>query len=85
MNKLWDTLKNEVDELKRVRDELKVQAHLGKAEAKETWNRLEAHWPTVENKIKEIEASAVDLADELVESTKSLVDEIRQGYQKMRK
>jgi CBS domain-containing protein len=34
-------IQREIDELRRVRDELKVRMHLAKAEAKDRWNELE--------------------------------------------
>ena len=45
-----------IGDLKRLRDELRVQAHLGKAEAKDAWSRLEASWPDIEEKLKVIES-----------------------------
>lgn len=85
MTKLKETLDKEVEELRRVRDQLKVQAHLGKAEFKDAWARLEAHWPKVEEKLKKLESETSEFKDELLESAKDLVEEIRQGYLRMRR
>ena len=38
---LEDKLSEELNELKRVRDEIRVKIHLGKAEARELWERSE--------------------------------------------
>ena len=34
----------QLEKLKEVRDELRVQAHLGGIEAKEAWRRIEPHF-----------------------------------------
>jgi CBS domain-containing protein len=72
----------ELDELRRVRDELRVQLQLGKAEAAELWERLE-------QRFGEAEAHARTLArraeDEVAEAARSVMDELRSGYQRLRK
>ncbi|MCB9654876.1 MAG: hypothetical protein H6729_12175 [Deltaproteobacteria bacterium] len=85
MNKVKEELKKEIEDLKRLRDELRVQAHLGKAEAKDAWSRLEASWPDVEEKLKVIESETSEFADNLFASAKGLVAEIREGYSKFRR
>ena len=38
-----------LDDLKRLRDELRVQAHLGGLEAKDAWAEVEPHFDTLMN------------------------------------
>ncbi|MBK8014398.1 MAG: hypothetical protein IPK13_24000 [Deltaproteobacteria bacterium] len=85
MNNMKDELKKEIEDLKRLRDQLRVQAHLGKAEAKDAWSRIEASWPEVEVKLKAIESETAEFADSLFTSAKGLVAEIREGYSKLRR
>ena len=39
-----DRLKQMLDELRAERDRMKVQIHLGKAEAKQEWEQMEVKW-----------------------------------------
>ena len=54
-----------VEALKRERDELKVQIHLGKAEAKEEWERLDAKWDELAAQREEMKAAATETAKEV--------------------
>ena len=47
------TFKRELDALATLRDELKVKAHLAKADVKDEWNRLESRFQTFEQDIDE--------------------------------
>lgn len=80
-----EQLDRELDDLKTVRDELKVKIHLAKADAKDTWNNLEEKWPEVESSLKRFEGRATKALDEIGEATRSLFGELRQGYQRLKK
>jgi hypothetical protein len=82
---ILESIKKEVAELQRTRDELKVRAALGKAEAKDVWDRLESQvWPDVERKLQTLERHAGSAADDVASATKNLIEEIRTGYKKLR-
>jgi CHASE3 domain sensor protein len=80
-----DTIQKEVAELKTFRDELKVQAHLGAAEAKNTWLKLEAKWPELERRMQLLEDESSDAVQRMADATKDLMSEIRSGYNKLKK
>lgn len=72
-------------ELKQHRDELKLKLHLGKEEAKDEWEKLE-------NKYQELKARSAVILEEAGESAKEVgsalelvVDELKNGYQRIRK
>ena len=85
MNKLGETMKNEIQDLERIRDELRVQLRLGATEAREAWKRLEAEWPRVEEKLHDFERASSDAANGVATATKRLVAEVRDGYRKLRR
>lgn len=78
-------LDREYEDLKQVRDELRVKAHLAKADMKDAWDDLEAKWPRVESSLKRFEDQASKALDEFGSATRSLFRELRDGYQKMKK
>lgn len=84
MSDLRDKLKEEMERLKTARDELKVQLHLGKAEIKEQWDKLEKAWEHAEAKLKVLRDESADSAEDIGSAAKLLVDQIKEGYQHLR-
>jgi hypothetical protein len=82
MGKLNERLSDELDQLRRLRDELRVQLHLGKTEVKQEWDRLEKRWVEVEGRIKH---SGEDRIQEIGDSVKELLHDIRQSYDYLRR
>lgn len=70
-------VRDEVDLLVRVRDELRLQLHLGKLEAKDEFHRLEDRW-------QHVKAAAAETATGAAQSVRELLQEIRDGYRKLR-
>lgn len=79
-----DKLSEEFEDLKRIRDELKLKIHLGKAEAKELWERSEHKLEEVESKLKSISAQAEKPMHDVGDAAKLLLGEIREGYKRIR-
>jgi len=69
--------RNEVDALVRIRDELRLQLHLGKLEAKDEFERIEGQW-------RKVKAAASKVADDAEEGLQGLLGQIRAGYRKLR-
>lgn len=67
------------------RDELKLQAHLFKAEAREEWEKAEARWRKVQDKSNEAGRTAGRMGDELAGTIKGVAREIQEGYERIRK
>lgn len=74
----------ELGELRRVRDELRVQVHLGRAEAKELWEKLEHRFGEAEGKVRTLARRAEEPVQDVAEAAKLLLDEIRVGYRRLR-
>ena len=72
-----------LERVKQERDELAVRLHLGKAELREEWDRLEPKW----DEMKARAASLSDESDEVVEDIKAafglVAQEVRKGYRRI--
>ena len=77
-------LKRELQDLERIRGELRVQLHLGGAEARDAWDKIERKWERVENELGRIGEQAKAPIDEIGNATRSLINEIKQGYNRVR-
>jgi hypothetical protein len=78
-------LKDEVSKLEQTRDELKVKIHLGAMEAQEIWEKVEKNWGHLEARIKVVGDATQESASEVEEAAKILVEEIKDGYKRVRK
>lgn len=74
-----------VSALKRERDELQVQLKLGSAEAKEQWEELEKEIAKLTSKADHIGDVAEQTGEQVIEAAKLAVDEIKKGYERIRK
>ncbi len=71
-------------ELVQTRDELRVQMHLAKADARDEWEELEGKWAEFEQKMDKVEDAAEEAAKEVGEALSALGSEIKAGYQRIR-
>ncbi len=72
------------DELKKTRDELRVQAHLFKAEAKDQWEELEEKWNEARRDMAPALKAAKEASGNVGEANRLLLNEIKEGYKKIR-
>jgi SMC interacting uncharacterized protein involved in chromosome segregation len=81
--------KKELDELlkklEQRRDELSVQIHLGKAEAKDLWQETERKWLHLRSQLDEIDNDTSDVAKGVGAAAIIVAEEIRQGYDRLKK
>lgn len=82
---LRDRVHEEVQELKAMRDELRVQMHLSKLEARELWDELEGRWQHVESKAEQVGHASQETAEDVGQAAKLLLDELKDGYRRLRK
>lgn len=73
-----------VGQLKKMRDEMRLQAHLAKAEAKDEWVKAEAKWDQLKDELPRIDESADDIIDKLSDGAKKLAQDIRSAYKRIR-
>jgi hypothetical protein len=72
-----------VNELKRTRDELRLQAHLFKAEAKDTWDAAEKNWSNFQSSVNKVEKSLDESSKDVSAAVQLLADEIKNSYEKI--
>lgn len=69
-----------VEDLKRTRDEIRLQIHLASKELQEEWAEIESRWSAFESKA-ELDKSAKDVND----AVKILGAELKEALTKVRK
>jgi chromosome segregation ATPase len=72
------------ENLRRERDELRLQAHLLKAELADEWHALEHRWDHFEQKAAKVSHVAADAAHEVGAAARLVGEELAQGYAKIR-
>lgn len=86
---MTDRENKELDELlaklKQGRDELNVRIHLGKAEAKDLWQETEDKWRHLRSQLDRIDNDTGDVAKDVGAAAMLFAEEIRQGYERLRK
>lgn len=82
MSELRDRIAKEMDELQQTRDELKVQLHLGQAELKDEWHRLEKRWEDAEHHLRQLGRHA---SADAGKTAQEVIQDIRESYQRLRK
>jgi hypothetical protein len=78
------TLNDELDELRRVRDELRVRLHLGKSDAQDLWRQLERRFGELESHARTAAQRTEAPLHELAAASRHLVEELRRGYRDLR-
>ena len=85
IEEMKDRSEKMLKELKKERDELKVQLHLLSMDAKEEWNELENKYEKFKAKASVVADVAGDSAEDVVEALKLVGDELREGYKRIRR
>ena len=78
-------IKSDLDSLRAARDELRVQVHLGAAEAREAWEKAEKSWDHLEGRVKILGEATQESLEEIGSAVGILASEIRRGYDHVRK
>ena len=84
MTDLGAKIEEELESLRRTRDELRVQVHLGKADAKDRWEQLEKKFSVAEGKVRFIAREAQEPLHDVRDAALQLLREIRSGYKHIR-
>jgi len=80
MSKHW---MSEIKSLGQLRDELRLKAHLLRADLKAEMDRLETQWQRLDREIQPVKDAAAESAKELGESTKQLLKSLQHGYERI--
>lgn len=79
-----DWLSKEIEALKQMRDEARLQLHLARAEARESFEGIEKHWQNLEGKLEQVRREARSDLGEIGEAAKLLTEQIRDGYRHLK-
>jgi hypothetical protein len=74
----------EVKSLGQLRDEIRLKAHLLRADLRAEMNRLETEWQRLNRDLEPLKNAAAESAKELSFSTKQLFGSLRRGYERIR-
>jgi hypothetical protein len=74
-----------IAKLKQQRDELKLQAHLFKAETREEWDKAEVQWKQVQERSRRIGDTTGQVGEEIAGTLKNVGREIQEGYNRIRR
>jgi hypothetical protein len=77
-------VEQQAEAIRSMRDEIRVQLHLGKMEAQEMWEDLEKRWEHAEAKLKVVADTASEAAEDIGEATEMVLSEVKDGYIKLR-
>lgn len=78
-------LAEELESLRKLRDEARVQAELGKAELRDRWHDLEKRWHHLEGRLDVLREVARADGQNVREATRLLAHELRESYEHLRK
>jgi hypothetical protein len=78
-------LQSELEKLEQLRDELRVQAHLFKADMKKEYEDLEKKFQKLRTSTNPVRRAAKESADEVTEATRLLFDTVLDGMKRLRK
>lgn len=84
MSDVKEQMTKALDHLKQQRDELQVQLHLAKADAKDEWARLEAQWDDIKPKLEAAREEVGKTAESVGAALGLAIDELKNGYERLR-
>lgn len=81
---LKDKAEQLVGRLRQERDELRVRAHLLKAELLDEWQEVESKWEHVELRLEHLRDGAKDSAEDIGAALSQVGEEITRAYRRLR-
>jgi hypothetical protein len=74
-----------IQNLKRQRDELAVQMHLGKAEARQQWEKVTAQLDKLTADYQPTKEAVAESTEHVLTALKQVAVEVQQGFDRIRK
>ncbi len=84
MSDVKEQMTKALDHLKQQRDELQVQLHLAKADAKDEWARLETQWDEIKPKLEAAREEVGKTAESVGAALGIAIEELKKGYERLR-
>jgi len=79
-----DQMERFVNKLREERDELRVRAHLLRAELRDEWEEVEHKWRELEPRLERLREASRNSAEELGAAAEQLGEEIARAYRRIR-
>ena len=79
-----EQLNKTLDDLRRERDLLRVQLHLGKTEIKQEWDKLEVKWAKLKDEGDRLSGATRDARGDLAKAASQLAAELKASYSRLR-
>ena len=80
-----EELEKALRQLEQQRDELRLKLNLAQADARDEWEKLEKQYEQLRGKLRGAREAATESAADVGAAARLLADEIRQGYERIRK
>ena len=74
----------DIDSVAQLRDELKLHAHLFKAEAKDEWKRIEGDWRKLKGQLAPAKRATKQSAKDIKGATRLLLKSVKKGYARIK-
>lgn len=84
MNELGNRINSLVERLQQIRDEVEVQIHLARAEAKTEWEKLEHKRNELESQAREIGDTIGTSSRQVASALELALEEVKQGYERIK-
>ncbi len=84
MSEMKNQFEEELDNVRAMRDDLRVRLHLGGAELRDQWDKLERGWQHVEGRLKVIGNESDEVASEIRETLHVLAEQLKDGYERVK-
>lgn len=79
-----DALHEEFETLRRLRDELELKVHLGRADLRDELDHLNARWEHLHGVMHQLRVGSERPLGELRDGARGLLDEVRGAYHRLR-
>ncbi|HVT35809.1 MAG TPA: hypothetical protein VHE37_09505 [Nevskiaceae bacterium] len=84
MSRIQQALHNDYQAISLLRDELKLQAHLFRADARQRWQELEVSFDTLKEHVQRAKTAAAVARPEVETASRLLADTLKAGYADIR-
>lgn len=82
--KTHERFQEEIDQLRTLRDELRVQMNLAAKDARDLFEEMESRWIDLEAHLKGIGRESRDAMHDVEDAGRKLAHEIRRAYERIR-
>lgn len=85
MTDFKERVNEELEALRVLRDEVRVQLSLAGAEARDQWENLEKDWQHIEGKARVVGKEAKAVIGDVDDALELVFDQLRDGYTRIKK